>query len=60
MLLETILGPIWVWWGTGEAPSRAMLIGGAIVIGSLALYLWHAGHRQSVLRRSQSAAPEHL
>jgi drug/metabolite transporter (DMT)-like permease len=51
MLLETILGPIWVWVGTGVAPTRAMLGGGAIVIASLALYIWHAGQRQAKARR---------
>ncbi|MBY6201910.1 DMT family transporter [Maritalea mobilis] len=39
MLLETVLGPLWVWLGYGEAPTPLMLVGGAIVIGSLALYL---------------------
>ncbi|MFN3209637.1 MAG: DMT family transporter [Roseovarius sp.] len=44
MLLETVLGPLWVWVGVGERPTVAMLIGGAIVVGSLAVYL-------SILRR---------
>ncbi len=35
-LLETILGPIWVWLGVGERPSDLALIGGAVVIGALA------------------------
>ncbi|AHM03830.1 hypothetical protein roselon_01447 [Roseibacterium elongatum DSM 19469] len=39
MLLETVLGPLWVWLGYGEAPTPLMLAGGAVVIGSLALYL---------------------
>ncbi|MFD1341853.1 DMT family transporter [Litorisediminicola beolgyonensis] len=39
MLLETVLGPLWVWWGIGEAPGPRALIGGAIVVGSLLLYL---------------------
>ncbi|MFK7938816.1 MAG: DMT family transporter [Roseovarius sp.] len=42
MLLETVLGPLWVWFGIGEAPNARMLIGGAIVVVSLGLYLWHA------------------
>ncbi|GMG84182.1 DMT family transporter [Paralimibaculum aggregatum] len=41
MLLETVLGPVWVWLGTGEAPTWPMLAGGAIVVGSLTLYLLH-------------------
>ncbi|SFD44046.1 DMT family transporter [Roseivivax sediminis] len=39
MLLETVLGPLWVWLGTGEAPTPRMLAGGAIVVTALALYL---------------------
>ena len=39
MLLETVLGPLWVWLGTGEAPTARMLTGGAIVVGALAIYL---------------------
>ncbi|WP_420558507.1 DMT family transporter [Roseovarius sp.] len=44
MLLETVLGPLWVWIGVGERPTAAMLVGGAIVVGSLTVYL-------SILRR---------
>jgi drug/metabolite transporter (DMT)-like permease len=36
-LLETTLGPIWVWIGIGERPTDAALIGGLFVIGALAL-----------------------
>lgn len=39
LLLETVLGPLWVWWGIGEAPTPMMVVGGAIVVGSLAVYL---------------------
>lgn len=43
LLLETVLGPLWVWWGVGEAPSPAMWMGGALVVISLAGYiLWTA------------------
>lgn len=34
-LLETTLGPVWVWLGIGERPSDPALFGGAIVITSL-------------------------
>ncbi|MDA3888594.1 MAG: DMT family transporter [Allgaiera sp.] len=50
LLLETILGPIWVWAGIGVAPTPAMLVGGVIVIGSLAVYLWFAAQRQTRVR----------
>jgi drug/metabolite transporter (DMT)-like permease len=35
-LLETILGPIWVWIGIGERPSDLALLGALIVVGALA------------------------
>ena len=31
-LLETVLGPIWVWLGVGEVPAMATWVGGGIVI----------------------------
>ncbi len=34
-LLETILGPLWVWLGIGERPTPLALVGGAIVLGAL-------------------------
>jgi len=43
MLLETVLGPLWVWLGVGERPTAGMLLGGAIVVGSLAIYLFVTG-----------------
>lgn len=46
LLLETVLGPLWVWIGVGERPTPAMLAGGAVVVASLALYLWHTGRRR--------------
>ncbi len=39
LLLETTLGPLWVWLGFGEAPTGAMMIGGAIVVVTLAVYI---------------------
>ncbi len=34
-LLETTLGPVWVWIGVGERPSDLALLGGAVVVASL-------------------------
>lgn len=39
MLLETVLGPFWVWLGVGEAPGIFGLIGGGIVIAALFYFL---------------------
>jgi len=30
----------------GEMPTPMMLAGGVIVVGSLAVYLWHTGRRR--------------
>ena len=39
MLMETVLGPFWVWLAVGEVPTGRMLIGGAVVLVALAIYL---------------------
>ena len=36
-LLEPVLGPIWVWMFMGEEPAIATVVGGAIVLGALAI-----------------------
>ncbi len=46
MLLETVLGPLWIWWGIGEAPTNSMLIGGAIVVICLTGFLIQEGRRK--------------
>lgn len=48
MLLETVLGPLWVWWGIGEMPTDSMLIGGAIVVVCLTGFLINQGRRTIV------------
>ncbi len=37
LLLETLLGPLWVWLGTGEAPTVAVLAAGAVIVAALAM-----------------------
>ncbi len=37
LLLESVLGPVWVWMALGEAPGDRTLIGGAIVLSTLAI-----------------------
>jgi drug/metabolite transporter (DMT)-like permease len=39
MLSETVLGPLWVWWGIGEKPTAMMLIGGGIVLSALVVFI---------------------
>lgn len=48
MLLETALGPVWGWLALGEAPSRATLLGGGLIVGALILHgldAWRVQHR---------------
>jgi drug/metabolite transporter (DMT)-like permease len=42
LLLETVLAPLWVWLGTGEAPSPRMMAGGAVVVVTLTVYVLSA------------------
>ena len=37
LLLESVLGPLWVWLALGEQPGTHTLLGGAIVLSTLAL-----------------------
>lgn len=39
MLLETVLGPVWVWLGTDERPGSLTIFGGVIVVLSLTAYI---------------------
>jgi drug/metabolite transporter (DMT)-like permease len=42
-LLETVLGPLWVWLAFGESPGFYGFIGGGVILGALALNtLWEA------------------
>lgn len=46
LLLETVLGPIWVWLIIGETPGPTAIAGGTIVITALALHsLWRMRRR---------------
>ena len=39
MLLETALGPLWVWIALGETPTPFTLIGGSIVVSAIIYFL---------------------
>ena len=54
MLLETVLGPFWVWLVLDEVPSRQTMIGGAVVITTLA---FHSYASLSAARRRPVQAP---
>lgn len=50
-LIETVLGPVWAWWGVGEVPSWQTVIGGGVVLGAI---VWHSF---GALARRSSVAP---
>lgn len=49
-LMETLLGPFWVWLAVGEEPSPSTLIGGTIVVATL------IGHSLAALRAERAKA----
>ena len=51
MLLETVLGPLWVWLAIGEAPGTMAFLGGSIVVATL------AAHSALALRREAAPQP---
>lgn len=59
MLLETALGPLWVWMALDEMPTRATLLGGALIISALAahsLAAWRTERRLRIFRADIGAA----
>jgi DME family drug/metabolite transporter len=48
-LSEVILGPIWVWLAFAEEPSRATLLGGTILLASIAALVVHGVRRSKPL-----------
>ena len=52
LLLESILGPIWIWIGIGEQPTNLTILGGIIVILSMIAYLIISENQESKLRQN--------
>tara|TARA_R110002153_G_scaffold42390_7_gene120597 strand:- start:561 stop:1454 length:894 start_codon:yes stop_codon:yes gene_type:complete len=49
MLVETVLGPFWVWWVIDERPDAQTFIGGAVVLGAITLHaFWRLSRRRVV------------
>lgn len=42
MLIETVLGPVWVWMALGETTSAFTLVGGAAILGAIGTNTWIA------------------
>ncbi|WP_169568495.1 DMT family transporter [Sneathiella limimaris] len=54
MLLESFLGPIWVWLIIGEEPAAETLIGGALVISTLAAHTLYTTNSRRLQRAKGS------
>ena len=52
-LVETILAPLWVWLGVGEAPGNAALAGGALIVGALVVNGWLGLRHEKWRKRNQ-------
>ncbi|WP_325894218.1 DMT family transporter [Grimontia sp. NTOU-MAR1] len=55
MLLEAILGPLFVWAVLGEVPSDNVLLGGGIVLLTLVLFTLSAAKKHRVLNKKTSS-----
>ena len=56
--LEAVLGPVWVYLGIGEAPSRWTIIGGALLIGTLVGHeVWGCQSEARTSSKRPAAAP---
>lgn len=56
ILLETILGPLWVWMVIHEEPGMLSMLGGGIVVASLALHAVLSLHAHRLSRPKPEAA----
>jgi drug/metabolite transporter (DMT)-like permease len=56
-VLESLLGPMWVWLALGERPGRPSLLGGAVVLAALIAHTV-ADLRQSRAGRGGGGAPD--
>jgi drug/metabolite transporter (DMT)-like permease len=49
-LMDSVLGPIWVWLAFGERPSLGAVVGGAVVLAAVAWYIAGEVRRTTRLR----------
>jgi len=56
-LLETILAPLWVWFGVGERPSNLALVGAFVVFGALVVNEWVGMRKARTMRARAIEAP---
>lgn len=54
LLIETVFGPIWVWWVLQEAVAPLTLVGGAIILTAISAHSWLALRQQPQHQWDQS------
>ena len=57
MLLETVLGPLWVWLALGEHAGAQAIAGGVLVVATLVVYFAVRLRRQGVRARRAAGEP---
>lgn len=55
LLLETALGPMWIWVAYGEAPATAAIIGGTLIIGAVIGHFIYDAQRNATRSSVDSA-----
>ncbi len=53
LMSEIVLGPVWVWWAYDETPTRATLVGGAIILAAVVWLTQRARDTDAPLRTSR-------
>lgn len=56
LLIETVLGPLWVWMVLAEQPPPLTVVGGAAILGAITVHSWLALRDH----RATAAAARHL
>lgn len=54
-LLETVLGPLWVWLAVGEVPTTAVIAGGVLIVGAILIHSALALRADGIERASPSS-----
>jgi drug/metabolite transporter (DMT)-like permease len=47
LLIETVLGPLWVLWVLNEAVPPLTLVGGSAILGAVAVHSWVSLRRET-------------
>ncbi len=48
VLLEAVIGPLWAWAFIGQIPTVTSLVGGVVIIATLAVYFFIGGRSERV------------